>query len=43
MNWRGVGVYNVALACILLFSFATTLLGRVVGQFYVIMLLNILI
>ena len=43
MNWRGVGVYNVALACILLFSFATTLLGRVVVQFYVIMLLNILI
>ena len=43
IKWRGVGVYSVALACFLLFSFASTLHGRVVVQFNVIMLLNILI
>ena len=43
MNWRGVGVYSVALACIFLFSFASTLHGRVVVQFNVIMLLNIFV
>ena len=43
MNWRGAGVYSVALAGISLFSFVSTLPGRVVVQFNVIMLFNILI